>query len=162
MIQNEPGRRAPILRSTSARRPRHRLKNDRSDRPVRDRGHAGDRDRSRQKPHHSDVDVSRLRLYNCSWRHLGEGHPHSLDVASGHAGTYYQASTHMWRTFDQVMVTGGLLSEKPPLLDESQLFVRTDTGNLTTQGKPTKFEFVNGVASGISDHLPITGRIILS
>lgn len=121
-----------------------------------------DRDRSRQKPHHSDVDVSRLRLYNCSWRHLGEGHPHSLDVASGHAGTYYQASTHMWRTFDQVLVTGGLLSEKPPLLDESQLFVRTDTGNLTTEGKPIKFEFVNGVASGISDHLPITGRIILS
>ena len=122
-----------------------------------------DRERSRQKPHYSDPDVRRVRLYNCGWRHLGEKQPHGFDVASdGHAGTYYQASKHIWRTYDQLLVTGGLLSEKPPVLDESQLFVRTDTGILSVDGKPRKFEFDNGIASGLSDHIPITGTIILS
>ena len=122
-----------------------------------------DRERSRQRPHHTDPHVERTRLYNCGWRHLGEHRPHDPGTPSAEqAGTYYQASTRTWRTFDQVLVTGGLLSAEAPYLDESRLLVRTDTATLTDADKPGKFAFVGDAASGFSDHLPITGSIVLS
>lgn len=75
-------------------------------------------------------------------------------------GSYYHAKSHEWRTYDQVLVTGGLLSPRAPYFDESELLVRSDVGNLV-EGKPAKFVFENGVGSGLSDHYPLSGRIVL-
>ncbi len=122
-----------------------------------------DRDRARQKPHYTDEDVGRVRLYNCGWRHLGEEHPHRMEPGPvGRTGTYFQASTRIWRTFDQLLVTGGLLTGKRPALDETQLLVRSNSGILEEVSTPRKFEFVNGVGTGISDHFPISGTLLLS
>jgi len=66
-----------------------------------------------------------------------------------------------WRTFDQVLVTGGLLSATPPYLDEARLRVHHDTGKLV-DGLPAKFRRANGVVEGLSDHLPLSGVIVLS
>lgn len=75
-------------------------------------------------------------------------------------GTYYSASVHEWRTYDQVLVSGGLLTSTIPQLDERELLVRTDVGNLI-ENKPAKFRFENGMGYGLSDHYPLSGRIVL-
>jgi endonuclease/exonuclease/phosphatase family metal-dependent hydrolase len=120
-----------------------------------------DRDRPRQRVHPSDRDVRRVRFYNASWRLLGERNPHDPMSSTHHwAGTYYNASDRTWHTYDQVLVTGGLLSESPPYLEESSLGVVPLPGCLGTNGKPEPFTWLNGVASGLSDHLPLMGRIV--
>lgn len=121
-----------------------------------------DRDHARQRPHHTDEVVRGVRLYNCGWRFLGESHAHPLPATPvRRVGTYYHALSREWRTFDQVLVTGGLLAVTPPFLDETRLLTRTDVGNLTADGKPARFEYTNGVPSGLSDHYPVTGTIVL-
>lgn len=121
-----------------------------------------DRDHARRRPHPTDDNVSRARMYNCGWRLFGEESPHGVvPPAARRVGTYYQMSSHLWRTFDQVLATGGLLTDQPPLFDEATLRVRTDVGNLI-DGKPAKFEYEFGVGSGLSDHYPLTGRVVLS
>ncbi len=121
---------------------------------------------ARSKPHGSDRSLRRIRLYNCGWRLLGEIHPHTAGgVQPEAAGTYFQGDADSvveshWRTFDQVLVTGGLLSSVPPYLDEARLRVHPDTGNLV-DGLPAKFRDAKGVAEGLSDHLPLSGVIVL-
>lgn len=120
-----------------------------------------DRDHARQRAHHADEPVSRTRLYDCGWRLLGEERPHGLSGTSARrVGTCYSDKLSEWRTYDHVLVTGGLLGDQPPYFDESSLLVRTDTGNLV-DGKPAKFTFENGVWAGLSDHYPLTGRVVL-
>jgi len=86
-----------------------------------------DRDHARQRSHHTDGSVSRARLYNCGWRLLGERTPHGLpESPERRVGTYYQASSRSWRTYDQVLVSGGLLTGQAPYLDEAALLVRSD------------------------------------
>jgi endonuclease/exonuclease/phosphatase family metal-dependent hydrolase len=120
-----------------------------------------DHDHARGRLHYSDAAVSRTRLYNCGWRLLGEERPHGSGGATERrVGTYYRTSSHSWRTYDQVLVTGELLGDQPPYFDESSLLVRTDVGNLV-EGKPAKFAFASGVGTGLSDHYPVTGRLLL-
>jgi hypothetical protein len=120
-----------------------------------------DRDHARRRPHHTDEAVRRVRLYNCGWRLAGESHPHgAAEPVVRQVGTYYSETRHEWRTYDQVLVTGGLLTRTVPYFDEGALLIRTDAGNLTDD-KPGKFLFANGVGSGLSDHYPLTGRIAI-
>lgn len=102
--------------------------------------------------------MSRTRLYGCGWRLLGEEFPHATagEVAR-RVGTCYSETLCEWRTYDHVLVTGGLLTEREPFLDETALLIRSDVGNLV-EGKPAKFAF----AGGLSDHYPLTGRIALA
>jgi hypothetical protein len=129
---------------------------------FRGRLHASrDRDYSRQRSHSSDRDVRRIRFYNASWRLLGERHPHGPSTSSDHwAGTYYNAKDRAWHTYDQMLVTGGLLGANPPYLEEGSFGITLLPGCLGANGKPEAFTWSNGVASGLSDHLPLTGRIV--
>lgn len=126
-----------------------------------DRLHASrDRDYSRQRVHWSDRDVRRIRFYNASWRLLGERHPHDLNSPQHWAGTYYNAGDRVWHTYDQLLVTGSLLGGIPPYLEESSFGITLLPGCLGANGKPEAFTWLNGVANGLSDHLPLTGRIV--
>ena len=119
-----------------------------------------DRDRSRQRAHPSDRDVRRVRFYNASWRLLGERHAHDTVTSQQWAGTYYNAGDRAWHTYDQLLVTGGLLGNSPPFLEETAFGVTPLPGCLGADGKPEAFTWLNGIASGLSDHLPLTGRIV--
>ncbi len=120
-----------------------------------------DRDHARRQRHHTDESVRRVRLYNCGWRFTGESHSHGqAEPSERRVGTFYRVSAHEWRTYDQVLVTGGLLTGSAPYFDEGELLVRTDAGNLI-DNKPAKFRFENGVGYGLSDHYPLSGRIVL-
>ncbi len=121
-----------------------------------------DRDHARKRTHHTDGAVSRTRLYGCGWRLLGEEEPHGGRVPSARrAGTYFGAKLGEWRTYDHVLVTGELLTGQPPYFDESMLLIRSEVGNLA-DGKPAKFAFENGIGTGLSDHYPLSGRIVLA
>ena len=125
----------------------------------------GCRDRQSSRHTHSgDKDVRRIRLYNAAWRYLGEQIPHG---ASGHdvglAGTLYNdsedADTKGWRTFDHLLVSAGLLGEKPPYLDEAKTGIVSTPTMRNTADLPMPFEPSN--QRGVSDHLPIIGRLVL-
>ena len=121
-----------------------------------------DRDHSRRRTHPADRHVRRVRFYNTGWRLLGECYPHSPISSLQHfAGTYYNRKERAWHSYDQVLVTGGLLGNHPPYLDESGLGIRILPGCLGNDGKPEAFSWSNGIATGLSDHLPLTGRVIL-
>jgi endonuclease/exonuclease/phosphatase family metal-dependent hydrolase len=120
-----------------------------------------DRDYSRQPAHWTDGDVRRVRFYNAGWRLLGERHPHDPSGAPQHwAGTYYNANDREWHTYDQVLVTGDLLGGNPPYLEESTFGIIPLSGCFGASGRPEAFSWTNGVSSGLSDHLPLTGRIV--
>lgn len=119
-----------------------------------------DRDRSSQRPHPSDHDIRRVRFYNASWRLLGERHPNDAVTQHHWAGTYYNASDRRWHTYDQLLVTGGLLGSVPPYLEEASFGITPLPGCFGAGEKPESFTWLNGVASGLSDHLPLTGRIV--
>jgi len=117
---------------------------------------------SRRREHYTDQDVSRIRLYNCSWRFLGEREPHRGKVAEGDtAGTYFWQSKNSWHTFDHVIVTGSLLTDQQPFLDERNLAVVARPTIMGCEGGPMCFEWNNGKPRGISDHLPILGQMVL-
>lgn len=122
-----------------------------------------DREHALQRPHPSDQDVHRFRLYNTGWRLLGERHPHDGTGAGQQvAGTYYHEGNRAWHTYDQTLVTGSLLTTTAPYLDESSLRIMVLPGCLGASGKPETFRWEGGQATGLSDHLPIVGHLVLS
>lgn len=117
------------------------------------------RSRSLSKSHHTDEPVKRLHLYNLSWRHLGEQHPHKSYLGNpkilGCAGTYYRAERREWHSFDQVITSGGLLLNTTPFIEESDVLIISSPAFLTN-GFPEKFFYnASKVATGLSDHLPL-------
>jgi endonuclease/exonuclease/phosphatase family metal-dependent hydrolase len=120
---------------------------------------ARDHASGRQAAHWRDRQVRRVRLYNAAWRFLGEqvayagGRP-----MPGIAGTFYNQELG-WRTFDHLVVSGGLLSDPPPYLDEANTRVAATAIMRSPEGVHRPFEAAR--YPGISDHLPIVGRIIL-
>jgi hypothetical protein len=127
-----------------------------------------DRRRSRERAHYTDTPIHRIRLYNCSWRLLGERFPHpSPPEERETAGTYYWRDERTWHTSDQVIVSGTLLSTSPPFLDEHSLRVACDRDELPghllgADGLPCKFDWTHGNPRGLSDHLPLCGSIVLA
>lgn len=110
----------------------------------------------------ADKAMQRLHLYDCGWRMLGESAPHdSLGQTRSVAGTYYLRKKRTWHTFDHMIVSGGLLKGEPPFLLESALEVFSDGLLLDPNGLPQKFSWNDGKATGISDHLPIVGTIMV-
>lgn len=81
-----------------------------------------DRARSRMSAHYTDRAMERAYLYNCAWKLLGETvfHPRPLQARSV-AGSYYRREYRSWHTFDQVIVSGSLLSPHAPYLDEASI-----------------------------------------
>ena len=121
--------------------------------------------RARGKPHHSDRDQRRVRLYNLGWRILGEQHPHD-GIDGGRtdcAGTYYWRREKSWHTFDQIIVDGLLVSHECPFVDESRFRVVAHPDLVDHQGVPSRFDWrKTEFSAGASDHLPIKGSIVLS
>ncbi|WP_088257563.1 endonuclease/exonuclease/phosphatase family protein [Fimbriiglobus ruber] len=121
----------------------------------------GRRDReSSHARHWRDTQVRRVRLYNAAWRYLGEQVAHGNPAVRGlgAAGTYFQ-DPHDWRTFDHLLVSSGLLGASPPYLDEAQTRVVPTPIMVGEDGLPRPFE--PGKTRGVSDHLPIVGRLVL-
>jgi endonuclease/exonuclease/phosphatase family metal-dependent hydrolase len=121
----------------------------------------GRRDRRTcRKSHWSDEEVRRVRLYNLAWRYLGEQVPHGVGrpLAGGAAGTWYDDGKG-WRTLDHVLVSGELLGEHPPCLDEANTRIISMAILQDEHGLPRPFE--PGSPYGVSDHLPVVGQIIL-
>jgi endonuclease/exonuclease/phosphatase family metal-dependent hydrolase len=113
-------------------------------------------------PHATDVPVRRARLYNCSWRLLGERLPHPSPGIRGHAaGTYYWKKKNRWHTWDHVLVSGSLLGQGFPRLDEQSVCVVSGPGLVGRTGRPDKFRFAKGKVKGLSDHLPVRGQLLL-
>ena len=115
-------------------------------------------------PHPSYCELAGLllHLYNCSWRLLGERRPHRGDpYRDDAAGTLYWEDANTWHTFDHVIVSGSLLTEAVPFLDESSLGAPVGRMVWGNDGKPLKFDWRGGRPVGLSDHLPIRGRIVL-
>jgi endonuclease/exonuclease/phosphatase family metal-dependent hydrolase len=129
---------------------------------LEERMHAT-RDRARSRiRHYTDVDTERVRLYNCAWRFLGERVPHFGTSPTGHtAGTLFWDAKKTWHTFDHVLVTASLLTESAPYLDELSLRIVTCPLLLEPAGRPLKYEWQNGNPVGVSDHLPISGQVVL-
>jgi endonuclease/exonuclease/phosphatase family metal-dependent hydrolase len=121
---------------------------------------ARDHASGRQGAHWRDRNPRRVRLYNAAWRYLGEQVAYSGGTPTpGLAGTCFNDDLG-WRTFDHLIVSGGLLSAPPPYLDEANTRVAATAGMRSPDGMIRPFELVGN--PGISDHLPILGRIILS
>ncbi|MGF6115902.1 endonuclease/exonuclease/phosphatase family metal-dependent hydrolase [Janthinobacterium lividum] len=122
------------------------------------------RARSKAKPHRADRDIQRAHLYNTSWRLMGEKFPHPRKGnALGFencAGTFYWESEKTWHHFDHIIVSGGLLNNDVPYLDEDELHVICSPIFLTG-GLPKKFIEKNGAFIGLSDHLPVVGKIFI-
>lgn len=116
------------------------------------------RARSLGKSHWADTDVKRLHLYNTSWRLLGEKYaypPVDNTVALDHAaGSYYWQEERSWLNFDQLIVSGGLLGEETPFINENETSIVSLPAFLT-KGLPLKFKNSLGEYSGLSDHLPL-------
>ena len=114
----------------------------------------------RRPAHWRDKNQSRVRLYNTSWRFLGEQLPYCGKLpAPGLAGTFYSEELG-WRTLDHVIVSGGLLNVPPPYLDEANTRVVVTETMRSRDDFPRPFQKAGN--PGISDHLPIIGKIILS
>jgi hypothetical protein len=112
-------------------------------------------DRSRRRAadrlHPQDVQIQRSRLYNCSWRFLGERSPHTVPAPGvSVAGTYYWKNEKAWRTYDQVIVSGSMVGHAAPYLDEASLSLLGMPPFTTADGLPL-----------LSDHLPVVGMIVI-
>ena len=109
--------------------------------------------------HWRDEQVRRVRLYNAAWRYLGEQAAHGAQPPSViGAGTCFH-DDYGWRTLDHVLVTGGLLGPAPPYFDEANTKVASTPIMRDERGLPRPF--VPGAPRGVSDHLPLVGRLIL-
>jgi hypothetical protein len=62
-------------------------------------------------------------------------------------------------TLDHVLVSGGLLGQSPPYLDEVNTRIVSIPILQDKHGLPIPFE--PGSQNGVSDHLPIVGQLIL-
>lgn len=121
---------------------------------------ARDHTSARRTAHQRDQNQRRVRLYNAAWRYMGEQVAYSGGPPiSGMAGTFYNKKLG-WRTFDHLMVSGGLLRAPPPYFDEANTRVAVNAAMRIPSGLLRPFEAAG--KPGISDHLPIVGRIILS
>ncbi|MBA3547981.1 MAG: hypothetical protein H0T76_15975 [Nannocystis sp.] len=102
--------------------------------------------------HYTDIDTHRYRLYNCSWRLLGEKHPHGESFASPSvAGTYFWANENEWLTLDQALVSSTLLTTNTPFLDEASLHILSNPSCLEAHSqRPRKFEWVMDSPKGVS------------
>lgn len=129
--------------------------------PILETRLLGRRDRrSADSNHWREDDVARVRLYNLSWRHFGEqiAHHPSVTDALHVAGTCYGGKRREWRTFDQLMVSSGLLNATLPMIDERQTCIVNSPLHFGEDSLPVPFEMNK---AGISDHLPILGKISL-
>lgn len=123
---------------------------------------------SRYREHPTDKAIKRVRLYNCTWRLMGEHYPHPIPAGEREmAGSYYWREERSWHTFDQIIVSGSLLTSSPPYIDEKALEIvsRADVlpdDFLGDDKMPQKFHQDGGRFNGLSDHLPLCGRIIVS
>lgn len=129
--------------------------------PVFEQRLIGRRDReSSRSDHWRDEQVRRIRLYNAAWRYVGEQVSHGATGQStiGAAGTYF-TDPHNWRTLDHILVSGGLLGATPPYFDEAQTRIVATPIMVDEHGLPRPFQI--GATRGVSDHLPIVGRIVL-
>lgn len=120
------------------------------------------RSRSKAKSHWADHDSKRVHLYNTSWRMLGEKHPHfpGSKFDGGCAGTFYWESERSWHHFDHIIVSGGLLSEEVPYLNEDEVSI-VASPKFLHGGIPVKFKKSNDGYVGLSDHLPVVARIYI-
>jgi endonuclease/exonuclease/phosphatase family metal-dependent hydrolase len=119
-----------------------------------------DHSSGRQATHWRDHNPRRPRLYNASWRFLGEQVAYSGGAPTPDlAGTFFNTDLG-WRTFDHLIVSGGLLNVPPPYLDEGSTRVVATPSMRSAKGTIEPFDPTHN--TGISDHLPIVGRIILS
>jgi hypothetical protein len=85
-----------------------------------------DRHRARTPDQYADAAVKRVRFYNPSWRFLGERFSHPAPEGTYHAaGTFFWGGQREWFTFDQLLVTGSLLTPELPYLDEASLSIAT-------------------------------------
>jgi hypothetical protein len=113
------------------------------------------------RAHWSDKDVYRRYLYNTTWRLVGERAPHTA-CGPHSAGTYYWAEQNEWRTFDHVIVDGSLVAGECPMLDEATVEVLAHSELFRAGRTPEKFWWNGKVAmGGVSDHLPIKGKLVL-
>jgi endonuclease/exonuclease/phosphatase family metal-dependent hydrolase len=145
--------------------PRHTvILGDLNEEPTSDifEGHLSterDHDSSRSAHHWRDRNQRRVRLYNAAWRYLGEQVAYRGGAPTASlAGTFYNG-TIGWRTFDHLIVSGSLLGASPPYLDEANTRVAVTNTMRSSRGTVEPFDPVS--KSGISDHLPIVGRIVL-
>jgi endonuclease/exonuclease/phosphatase family metal-dependent hydrolase len=114
-----------------------------------------------RRPHWSDTDTHRARLYNVGWRLVGETRPYdSMDFRdSSVAGTYYYHATNTWHTFDQLIVSSGLISNGYPYLIERYCRVIDARELLDSHGRPLPFQRADNGWTGCSDHLPVVAAI---
>ena len=90
-------------------------------------------------------------LCNPSWRLLGEMQSISAQLASGTeapAGTFLYGDDVQeghWSTFDQVLVSAGMLAGPQPVFDEESLVIHHPAGTVGADGEPAL----------ASDHFPI-------
>ncbi|MFJ1213318.1 endonuclease/exonuclease/phosphatase family protein [Burkholderia pyrrocinia] len=122
------------------------------------------RERSKSKPHRFDKQVNRLHLYNTSWRLLGENFAHPITPPANPllkecAGTFYWRDYKTWHHFDQIIVSGGLVGNTFPHIDESKIGIGSTAAFLDSDGLPLSFIYENGKVAGLSDHLPIFASI---
>jgi hypothetical protein len=121
-----------------------------------------DRHRALTPDHHTDAAVKRVRFYNASWRLLGERVPHPGSASALHAaGTVFWRKRREWGTFDQVLVTGSLLMDEPPYLDEGSLSIASGAIFVGADGRPASFDYNEGESDGASAHLPVYGRFVI-
>jgi endonuclease/exonuclease/phosphatase family metal-dependent hydrolase len=118
------------------------------------------RTRSKAPPHFSDDDAARVRLYNCAWRLLGERVPHDGSRNVEVAGSY-ALQDRSWKTPDQILVSGSLLFQQPPFLAEDSVAIYVNDELIDESSHPRPFIWRGGSASGFSDHLPVSARIVL-
>jgi hypothetical protein len=118
--------------------------------------------RAQAPDHPTDADVKRVRFYNASWRLLGERVSHPAPEGAHHAaGTFFWREQREWFTYDQLLVTGSLLTNEPPYLDEASFSVASGAMFVGATGRPAPFEYNEGQSEGASDHLPVCGRFVI-
>ncbi len=121
-----------------------------------------DRHRAQSADHPTDADVKRIRFYNASWRLLGERVPHPGAENVPHAaGTFFLRKDRAWFTYDQILVTGSLLTREPPCLDEASLSIASGAVFVSAADRPASFEDNAGQSDGASDYLPVYGRFVI-
>jgi endonuclease/exonuclease/phosphatase family metal-dependent hydrolase len=106
-----------------------------------------------------DKQAQKVRLYNAAWRYFGEQFPlGARRRPATAAGTIFH-KTHKWRTFDQVLVSPRLVRGQAPFFDEANTRLAPTRLMTDSNGLPAPFQ--PGTSRGVSDHLPIVGRLVL-
>ncbi|WP_407713225.1 hypothetical protein ACJJWD_13765 [Comamonas testosteroni] len=119
------------------------------------------RERSLSKHHRTDKSVSRVHLYNCTWRMLGEksAFDPKVDQKTSISGSYYWEEKKSWYNLDQLIVSKGLISSHSPYIDEGSTQI-VSLPQFLPDRKPKPFTFIKSEFFGLSDHLPIHTKVI--